>query len=130
MLLMPRRTISNIAHIRIAKIGWGLTAGWSSLLGMVAKGYSLGIGLDFSSSESSHLILRVVRGVPLLLSSVPKRAAIAFRTAPEQWHTGRITCNDALSFIGSYSALKNRFDEPPGPTRTVSRRRHLGHRPT
>ena len=50
-------------------------------------------------SESSHLILRAVRRVPLLLSSVPKWAAFASRTAQEQCHTRRFERDHALVIV-------------------------------
>ena len=61
------------------------------------------------TSESSQLILRAVRRVPLLLSSVRKRAAIAFRTAQEQWHTRRFKRDDALTLAACRFAHLRRF---------------------
>ncbi len=47
------------------------------------------------AGASSRQVTRVTRRVPLLLSSVHRRVAPAFRTAREQWYTRRLTRGDA-----------------------------------
>ncbi len=52
-------------------------------------------------SVSSQLILRAGCRVPLLLSSVHKRAEIVFRTAQEQWHTRNFVRNGPLEITSA-----------------------------